>query len=59
MDVVDPVGAFGVKGIGEGVVAPAPTAVAEAIYNAIGIRFNMLPITPERVVKALSSRTVL
>ena len=46
------------KGIGEGVVAPVPAAIAQAIYNAIGIRFDKLPITPERVFKALKSRAV-
>jgi len=32
------------------------SAVANAIYNAIGIRFYQLPITPEKVLKALKER---
>ena len=53
VEVIDPVGAFGVKGIGEGTICPVPAALAQAIYNAIGIRFNEVPITPEKVLKAL------
>ena len=52
-DVIDPVGPFGAKGIGEGAACPVAPAIAQAIYNAIGIRFTELPITPEKVLKAL------
>ncbi|MDP6050195.1 MAG: hypothetical protein QGE99_03915, partial [SAR202 cluster bacterium] len=49
----DPVGAFGIKGIGEGVLAPVPAAINQAVYNAIGIRFNSIPLTPEKVLRAI------
>ena len=52
-DVVDPVGPMGAKALGEPPsVGVAPT-IANAIYDAIGIRFTRLPITPDRVLTAL------
>ncbi|GAB4115120.1 MAG: molybdopterin-dependent oxidoreductase [Candidatus Caldatribacteriota bacterium] len=49
-------GPFGAKGVGEpGTIATAP-AIANAIFNAIGIRFYDLPITPDKVLKALKEQ---
>ena len=49
----DPEGPFGAKGIAElPTIIPAP-AIANAVYNAIGVRFNNPPITPEKVVRAI------
>ena len=48
----EPTGPFGAKGIGEAALSSVGSAVANAIYNAIGIRFYELPITPEKVLKA-------
>ncbi|MCJ7656833.1 MAG: xanthine dehydrogenase family protein molybdopterin-binding subunit, partial [Candidatus Atribacteria bacterium] len=49
----DSEGPFGAKGIGEpGTIATAP-AIANAIYDAIGVRIYHLPITPEKILKAL------
>jgi len=46
----DKKGPFGAKGIGEpGLVATAP-AIANAIYDALGIRIRNLPITPEKII---------
>jgi len=53
VEPVDPKGPFGAKGIGEPALNPAPAAVANAIYNAIGVRITELPITPEKVLQAL------
>jgi xanthine dehydrogenase molybdenum-binding subunit len=48
-----PSGPFGAKGVGElGMNAVAP-AIANAIYNAVGVRIKELPITPEKVLEAL------
>jgi len=47
-------GPFGAKGIGEAALAGVAPAVANAVYNAIGIRFTELPITPEKVWKAVN-----
>jgi CO/xanthine dehydrogenase Mo-binding subunit len=46
-------GPFGAKGIGEPTTIGAAPAVANAIYDAIGVRFYELPITPEKILKAL------
>jgi 4-hydroxybenzoyl-CoA reductase subunit alpha len=49
----DPVGPFGAKESGEGTqIAPAP-AIINAIYDAIGVRFKSLPVTPQKVLEAL------
>ncbi len=46
-------GPFGAKGIGEPGLVPTAPAIANAIYDAIGIRFMELPITPEKILAAL------
>ncbi|MFC1902887.1 xanthine dehydrogenase family protein molybdopterin-binding subunit [Chloroflexota bacterium] len=52
----DPKGPFGAKGVGEpGSVGVAP-AIANAIYDAVGVRITDLPITPEKVLKALKEK---
>nr|WP_207755002.1 molybdopterin cofactor-binding domain-containing protein [Desulforadius tongensis] len=53
VEAEEPSHPYGVKGVGEtGLVATAP-AIANAIYNAIGVRFFELPITAEKVYRAL------
>src|SRR2546428_386675 len=56
IESIDAEGPFGAKGLGESGVIPVAAAVANAIKNAIGIRFTELPITPARVRAALASR---
>ncbi len=58
VEPIDPHGPFGAKGIGEPALNPAPAAVANAIYDALGIRFNELPITPEKILEALKKKKV-
>jgi 4-hydroxybenzoyl-CoA reductase alpha subunit len=53
IETIDPEGPFGAKGVSEGFQVPTAPAIANAIYNAIGIRFNELPITPEKILIAL------
>jgi xanthine dehydrogenase molybdenum-binding subunit len=55
-DTYEPTGPWGAKGIGEGSLNPVAGAIANAIYNAIGVRFYQLPMTPERIREALSRR---
>ena len=55
IETVDQEGPFGAKGLGESGVIPVAAAVANAIKNAIGIRFTELPITPARVRAALAA----
>jgi xanthine dehydrogenase molybdenum-binding subunit len=49
----EPSGPFGAKGLGEAATNPVAAAYANAIYNAIGVRFYELPITPEKVLWGL------
>jgi len=52
----DPHGPFGAKETGEGSLDPAAPAIANAIYNATGVRIKDLPITAEKILKGLASR---
>ncbi len=52
----EPSGPFGAKGVGEPGLVPTAPAIANAIYDAIGIRIRDLPITPEKIVEALRAR---
>jgi CO/xanthine dehydrogenase Mo-binding subunit len=45
---------FGAKGIGEPAAAATPPAIANALYDAVGIRITDLPLSPEKVLKALA-----
>ncbi len=49
------VGPFGAKGIGEPALTPAPSAVASAVSDALGVPIHELPITPERVLAAVDA----
>ncbi len=56
MEVVesyDPTSAFGSKEIGEGPLCPVPPAVLNAVSDAIGVRMTELPVTPEKILRAL------
>ncbi|NMB41145.1 MAG: molybdopterin-dependent oxidoreductase [Firmicutes bacterium] len=55
-DSYDPTAPFGAKETGEGAVQPTFPAIVNAIYDAIGIRFTEVPITPEKVLKALKEK---
>jgi 4-hydroxybenzoyl-CoA reductase subunit alpha len=52
----DPNGPFGAKEVGQGPLLPVPPAVANAVYDAVGVRIDEVPITPERVLKALREK---
>jgi len=49
-------GPFGAKGIGEPGLVPTAPAIANAIYDAIGVRIKDLPITPEKILAALKAK---
>ncbi len=49
----DPGGPFGAKGVGEMGGTPTAAAIANAIYDAVGLRLTEVPMTPERVLAAL------
>ena len=56
VESVDPEGPFGAKEASEGSLAAAIPAIANAIYDAVGIRLRESPFTPERVLTALRAR---
>ncbi|MBI2854553.1 MAG: xanthine dehydrogenase family protein molybdopterin-binding subunit [Chloroflexi bacterium] len=49
-------GPFGAKGMGEGAMTPSAPAIANAIYNATGVRLMDLPMSPERLLRALKAQ---
>ena len=49
----DDAGPFGAKGVGEPGLVPTAPAIANAVYDAVGVRIRDLPITPEKVLAAL------
>ena len=50
----DPGGPYGAKGIGEDPIIAIGPAIANAVHDAIGVRFRAFPITPEKVLQALA-----
>ena len=56
-DIVDPVGPLGAKGLGEVPTVGVAPAIANAIYNATGVRLRRTPFTPDRVLAALTEGT--
>ena len=49
----DPNGPFGAKEVGQGPLLPIPPAVANAVFDAVGVRVDEVPVTPEKIRKAL------
>lgn len=49
----DPSCPFGAKEVGQGPLLPVPPALANAVYDAVGVRIDELPITPDKVLRAL------
>ncbi len=56
VDSHEPEGPFGAKEVGEGATLPVLAAVAHAIANATGVWIKDLPITPEKILKALKQK---
>jgi len=56
VESVDPEGPFGAKECSEGSLAATIPAIANAIYDAVGVRLHECPFTPERVLAALRAR---
>jgi 4-hydroxybenzoyl-CoA reductase subunit alpha len=52
----DPKGPFGAKEVGQGPLLPIMPAVANAVYDAVGVRIDEVPITPEKIMKALAEK---
>ena len=56
VETIDREGPFGAKEAGQGPLLPVIPAVANAIYNALGVRIDEVPITPEKVLKAMHDK---
>jgi selenium-dependent xanthine dehydrogenase len=52
-------GPYGAKGVGEIVLIPTSPAITNAIYNAIGIRLDTIPVDQEKLLKAMQEKNLL
>jgi CO/xanthine dehydrogenase Mo-binding subunit len=53
VEVANPGHPYGVRGVGEVPIVPPPAAIANAIYQAVGVRLRELPMSPGRVIAGL------
>ncbi|HEX5520237.1 MAG TPA: molybdopterin cofactor-binding domain-containing protein, partial [Longimicrobiaceae bacterium] len=58
IESIDPEGPYGAKEAGEGPLHPSIPAIANAIYDAVGVRMDALPFSPPRVWRALQAKAV-
>src|SRR5205085_1212486 len=56
VEVPNPGHPFGARGVGEANIVPPPAAIANAIYHAIGVRMNRLPMNPPAIMEAIWSQ---
>jgi xanthine dehydrogenase molybdenum-binding subunit len=56
VETIDPEGPFGAKGMAEPANNPTAPAIANAVYDAVGVRIKDLPITAEKVLQALKEK---
>jgi len=54
LEIPNPGHPYGVRGVGETPIVPPLAAVSNAVARAIGVRMNSLPMSPPRILKALS-----
>ncbi len=52
----DPIGPYGAKEIGEGLLITSVPAIVNAIYDAVGVRIKELPVTPEKILSGLEEK---
>ncbi len=52
----DPNGPFGAKEVGQGPLLPIPPAIVNAVFDAVGVRVDEVPLTPHKVLKALARK---
>ena len=55
VETLDPEGPYGAKEVGQGPLLPVVPAVVSAIHDALGVWVDEVPVTPEKVLKALES----
>jgi hypothetical protein len=56
IETADPSGPFGAKEVGQGPLLPIMPAVANAVFDAVGVRVDEVPIGPEAILKGLELR---
>jgi 4-hydroxybenzoyl-CoA reductase alpha subunit len=56
IESLDPAGPYGAKEAGQGPLLPVIPAVANAVFDAIGVRIDEIPITPDKILKALEAK---
>jgi CO/xanthine dehydrogenase Mo-binding subunit len=56
VESIEPNGPYGAKGASETAIVPGAGAIANAVYDAIGVRITNLPITPEKILEALAEK---
>ena len=56
VEVANPGHPYGVRGVGEVPIVPPPAALANAIYDAIGVRMETLPMAPGRIMEAVKAQ---
>jgi CO/xanthine dehydrogenase Mo-binding subunit len=57
LEISDETGPYGAKGIAEPAIVPTAPAIANAIYDAVGVMICDLPITPEKIIEKLKKRS--
>jgi CO/xanthine dehydrogenase Mo-binding subunit len=57
IEAAEPGGPFGAKEVGQGPLLPIPPAVANAVYDAVGVRIDEVPCAPHAVLRALRDKT--
>ena len=55
IEVPEVTGPYGARGVGEPAMVPTAPAIANAVYNALGIRINSLPLSAEKVLDAIKN----
>ena len=55
VETCDPEGPYGAKEAGQGPLLPIMPAISNAVYNAVGVRVDEVPITPEKIFKGLQN----
>jgi hypothetical protein len=55
-EISDPNAPYGAKEVGQGPLLPVMPALANAIYDAVGVRIDEIPITPDKVLRALEKK---
>jgi 4-hydroxybenzoyl-CoA reductase subunit alpha len=56
IETIDPEGPFGAKECGEGAIHPVIPAIANAVYDAVGVRITSLPINAEELLYAMREK---